>query len=149
MHNCSFLSTSMPYAALAYSFRLGISTVHYVIREVFEGTWKILAPFHMSIPTREMLLVTSHEFYSNCVGSIDRKHTRLKCPSKSGTKYPNYKHYYSVVLQGFADGQYRFTASDGGAYGQQSSGRIFLRSSLYQLLNSNNFNMIRKYHHHM
>ena len=32
MHNCSFLSMSLSYAALADSFRLGIYTVHYVIR---------------------------------------------------------------------------------------------------------------------
>jgi len=126
MHNCSFLSTSMSYAALADSFRLGISTLHYVIREVFEAIWKILAPFHMPVPTREMLLATPYEFYSkwnfpNCVGSSDRKHIRLKCLSKSGTKYPNYKHYHSIVLQGFADGQYRFPAIDVGTHGQQSS----------------------------
>jgi hypothetical protein len=45
------------------------------------------------------------------------------------------------VFHGFADGQYTFTAIDFGAYGQQSSGRIFCQSSLYHLLNSNNFSM--------
>jgi hypothetical protein len=68
---------SMSYAALARSFRLGISTPHYVIRGIFEAIWKILAPLYMPVPTREMLLATPHEFYSkwnfpNCVGSIDR-----------------------------------------------------------------------------
>jgi hypothetical protein len=48
------------------------------------------------------------------------------------------------VLQGFADSQYRFPAFDVGAYLQQSGCRIFRQSSLYQLLNSNNFNMPNK-----
>lgn len=55
--------------------------------------------------------------------------------------YPNYKCYYSIVLQGFADGQYRFIAIDTGTYGQQSGSRIFHQNSMYHLLNSNNFNM--------
>jgi hypothetical protein len=65
--------------------------------------------------------------------------------------YPNYKHYYSIVLHGFVDGQYRFIAIDAGAYGQQSGGRIFHQSSLYQLLNSSNFNMPndKENHHQM
>jgi hypothetical protein len=45
------------------------------------------------------------------------------------------------LLQGLADARYRFIAIDVGAYGKQSDGGIFHHSSLYQLLNSNNFNM--------
>ena len=74
----------------------------------------------------------------NCVGIIDGKRIWLKCPSKSGTMYRNYKCYYSVVHQGFADGQYRFIAIGIGTYGQQSGSRIFCQSSLYHL-NSINF----------
>jgi len=102
VYNCRFLST-----ALADSFRLGISTIRYIIKEVCEAIWKILAPLHMPVPTTEMLFATSNEFYLhwnflNCVGSIYGKHIRLKCPSNSGSMYYNYKHYYSIVLQGLA-----------------------------------------------
>jgi hypothetical protein len=45
------------------------------------------------------------------------------------------------VFQGLADARYRFIAIDVGAYGKQSDSGIFRQSSLYQLLNSNNFNM--------
>jgi hypothetical protein len=55
--------------------------------------------------------------------------------------YYNYKHYHSIVLQGLADARYRFTAIDVGAYGKQSDGGLFRRSSLYKLLSSNYFNM--------
>ena len=136
----------MSYAALADSFTLGISTIHYINKEVCEGFWKTLAPLHMPVLTTEMLFATSNEFYlkwnfPNVVGSIDGKHIRLKCPSNSGSVYCNYKHYYSVVLQGLGDARCRFISIDVGAYGKQSDGGIFRHSSLYQLLSSNNFNM--------
>ena len=125
------------YAALAHSFRLRISTIHYTIKEVCEAIWKTLPPLHTPVTTTEMLLVTSNEFYlkwdfPNCVGSIDGKHIRLKCPSKSGSTYYNYKRYYSIVVQGLADAQYRVTATDDGAYGKQLDSGIFHHSiSLY------------------
>ena len=101
----------------------------------------------MPVPTTEMLLVTSNEFYlkwnfPNCVDSIDGKHIWLKYPSNSGSMYYTFKHYYSIVLQGLAGAWYRFIAIDVGAYGKQSRGGIFHHSSLYQLLSSNNFNML-------
>jgi hypothetical protein len=36
MYNCRFLSMDVSYAALADSFRLKISTIHYIIKEVSE-----------------------------------------------------------------------------------------------------------------
>jgi len=53
----------------------------------------------------------------------------------------NYKHYFSVVLQGLADAPYRFITVDVGAYGKQQDCGIFRHSYLYQLLSNNNFNM--------
>jgi len=50
------------YAVLADSFRLGISAVHYIIKEVCEAIWKTMAPLHMPVPTTEMLLATSDDF---------------------------------------------------------------------------------------
>jgi len=86
MYNFRLLSTGASYAALADSFRFGISTVHYIIKEVCEAIWKTMAPLHMPVPTIEMLLATSDEFYLKlnfpyCVDSIDGIHIRLKCPS--------------------------------------------------------------------
>jgi len=101
--NCRFLSTGLSYATLADSFRLGISTIPYKIKEICEAIWKIMAPLRMPVSTKEILLATSNEFYlkwnfPNFVGSIDGKHIRLKCPSNSGSMYHNYKRYYSIVL---------------------------------------------------
>jgi len=101
------LSTVASYAALEGSFRLGISTGQYIIKEGWKAIWKTMAPLHMPVPKAEMLFATSNEFYlkwnfPNCVGSTDGKHRRLRCPSNSGSMYYNYKHYYSIALQGLA-----------------------------------------------
>ena len=50
VYNCRFLSTSASYAALADSFRLGIFTIHCIIKEVCEAIWKTMAHFHMPVP---------------------------------------------------------------------------------------------------
>jgi hypothetical protein len=66
----------------------GYFNSYYIITEVCEGIWKILAPLHMSAPAREMLSTISDEIFLthhflNYVSSIDGKH-KIKLPSNSG-----------------------------------------------------------------
>jgi hypothetical protein len=62
--------------------------------------------------------------------------------------YYNYKHYFSIVLQGLADARYRTIAIDLGAYGKQLDGGVFRQSLIYQFL-SNNFNMSNDKEQHL
>lgn len=73
----------------------------------------------------------------NCLGSIDRKHIRLKCPPYSGTMYFNDKNFFSVVLQAVADANYKFITINVGGYGKQSDGGTFRCSILFHLINTN------------
>lgn len=136
----------MSYTALIASFRMGISTIQIIIPDVCDAIWKELVNHHMQEPTTATLLASSNGYlqrwsFSNCVASIDGKHIRLKCPPNSGSMYYNYKGYYSIVLQGLADANYRFLAIEVGAYGKQSDGGIFSKSNLYQRLMNHSFNM--------
>lgn len=55
--------------------------------------------------------------------------------------YNKYKEYYSIVLQPLADAQYKFVSIEVGAYGTQSDGGIFSKSTLCQCLRNSTFNM--------
>lgn len=89
---------------------------------------------------------TAHNFnmkwnFPNCFGTIDGKHVRITCPSHSGSLFYNYKHFFSIVLQGVADSNCRFIAIDVGARGKQSDGGVFKESDLYHCLKNNLFHL--------
>nr|CAI5870515.1 unnamed protein product [Callosobruchus analis] len=94
----------------------------------------------MPTPTTESLRKSVTDFYNNNwnfpheVGCLDSKHVRVICPQNSGSMFYNYKHYYSVVLQGLVDSNYRFIAVDVGGYGKQSDGETYLASDLFSFM---------------
>jgi len=93
----------------------------------------------MPSPTQEIFQEIAKDFnirwnFPNCVGSIDGKHIRIKCPPNSGSQYFNYKQYHSIVLQAVVDANLKFVTVDVGAYGKQSDGGVFRYSALYQSL---------------
>jgi len=79
---------------------------------------------HLPTPTVDNLKKIADEKwnFSNCVGSIDRKHIRLKCPKNSGSMFYNYKQYFSIVLMAAVDAKYRFIMINVGGYGNDSDG---------------------------
>lgn len=119
-----------------------------MVYETCEAIWNELNAEHMPFPTEDMFLTIASDFYNkwnfpNCVGSIDGKHIRIKCPPNSGSMYYNYKSYYSVVLQAVADSRYRFICIDVGGFGKQSDGGTFANSSLFDHLESDSLNVPR------
>nr|CAH7754469.1 unnamed protein product [Callosobruchus chinensis] len=108
---------------------MGASTVGKIIKE-------------MKQPTTADFLRISEEYnrlwdFPNCIGALDGKHIRIKYPSHSGSMFFNYKHYFSIVLQGLVDDHYRFISIDVGGYGKQSDGATFQASKLSKLLEKN------------
>ena len=100
----------------------------------------------MPLPTTEQLKRVKSVFLSywnfpNCVGAIDGKHCRIKCPPNTGTLYYNYAKFFRVVLQGVADAEYRLITVEVRGRGIQSDGGTFSASALYDYLESSHFNM--------
>lgn len=107
--------------------------------EICQLLWELLQPVHMKPPTAESFKETAHDFYQkwgfpHCIGAIDGKHIRIKCPPRSGTMFYNYKQYFSIVLQAVSDANCKFIFTEIGAYGKQSDGGTFRSSQMYKLM---------------
>ncbi|XP_052562833.1 uncharacterized protein LOC128092631 [Culex pipiens pallens] len=122
-----------------FTFRIGVSTAAYIIRETCKALWITLKPTHMPPPSMESFLNIAQDYwhlwdFPNCIGAIDGKHIRIQCPPKSGSMYFNYKKYFSVVLQAVADANCRFVTIEVGGFGKQSDGGTFSSSVLHELM---------------
>ena len=131
----SFLATGDSFTTLAGRFRLGISTVHIIIKKTCKSIWDVLSTTHMKPPTKQDWIKMEQSFYNqwnfpNCVGAIDGKHIVIQAPQNSGSLFFNYKGTFSLVLMAWVDADYRFVFVDIGDYGSQSDGAVFKNSTL-------------------
>lgn len=143
---CRYFSTGMSFRNMAFSFRMGKTTVSNIISEISEYLWESLYRIHMPIPTQKDFQQIAKDFYEiwnfpNCVGALDGKHIRMRCPSNSGSMFFNYKGFFSIVLQALVDANYKFINIDVGGYGKQSDGGTFKASDLYKKLINGTLNL--------
>jgi hypothetical protein len=98
----------MSFRALAFSFRIGDTTVGRIVKETVKILWEELQPLHTPVPTTKSLKKTmqmnlkmSGTFMSLVVWMAN---IRTVCPTDPGAMF-NYKTYFSVV-QGLVDANY-------------------------------------------
>lgn len=135
------MSTGDTFTTISFSYRIGISTVSKIVEEVCDALWKNLQPLYMPTPDENMWRNIEEGFRSrwdfpHCIGTIDGKHVEIQAPPNSGSNFFNYKKYYSTVLLGLVDSEYKFIAIDSGAYGKESDSSIFVESELGKRLSS-------------
>ena len=136
----------MTFTALHFEFFRGISTISSIVADTAEKLWTVLHPDYMALPTIEQWKEISDRYYElwnmpNCLGSIDGKHIRIKCPKKSGSAYYNYKGYFSIVLMACADADGLFTFISVGDYGRNSDGRVIKSCGFFQALIEDQLNI--------
>jgi hypothetical protein len=56
--------------------------------------------------------------FPNFWGAMDGKHIVVRCPSKSGSEFYNYKEDYSVIILAIVDANYKFIYIDFGTNGR-------------------------------
>ena len=64
------------------------------------------------------------------VGALGGKHIAMKKPKKSGSKYFNYKGYFSLVLLSLVNAEYKFLWVNVGVSGSSSDTQTFNHSKL-------------------
>ena len=70
--------------------------------------------------------------FPHTLGALDGKHINCKRPPGSGSQYYNYKKFYSIVLLGLVDSEYKFIWADIGAKGSASDAQIWNQSDLQE-----------------
>ncbi|XP_070529981.1 uncharacterized protein [Cardiocondyla obscurior] len=110
---------------IAFAYRVGLSTVHKIVKETCDVFGQHLSNTYLRCPSREKYLEIAEGFlnvwnFPHCLGAIDGKHVDAQCPPNSGTLYFNYHKRYSVVLLAVCDHNYQFTLIDIGSIGKNS-----------------------------
>ncbi|CAN7944090.1 unnamed protein product [Ixodes hexagonus] len=141
-----FLSSGMLIRDVAMAFRVGFETAREAIHLTCQVLWEVLSPVFMKPPNEEEWKQIAAGFWQrwqfpNCLGAVDGKHVVIKCPSKAGSLYFNYKGTHSIVLMAVVDSQYLFRLIDVGAPGRLSDGGIFKDSPIGQRLHEGELNL--------
>lgn len=141
-----FLATGDSYQTIAFSFRLGHSTVQGIVIEVCNAIILKLKEECIKTPQKEDWERISNEFWEiwnfpNCIGALDGKHVVIEAPPNTGSLYFNYKKTFSIVLLALVDAQYKFTIVDVGAFGKNSDGGILSHSNFGKALEKNKLNI--------
>ncbi|XP_058818531.1 uncharacterized protein LOC131681634 [Topomyia yanbarensis] len=131
------------YAASNYRFSKATSCI--IIKDTCQIIYEELAKTEFMSYTKENWLTVADGFRNkwnmpNCLGSLDGKHVRIKCPANAGSLYYNYKRYHSIILMAASDANYRFTFIDVGSPGADGDVNVFSRTEFgKQILEDTSF----------
>lgn len=133
-----YLATGDSYKSMRFGFRVAHNTISVLIPETCEAIIQAFGEDHIPSPkTPAEWKAVAKTFstrwnFEHTLGAIDGKHIAIRRPPNSGSLYYNYKGFYSIVLLGVVDGDYKFIYVDVGANGSCSDASLFIDTSLRQ-----------------
>jgi hypothetical protein len=143
---CRFLSTGDSLQSIAFSYRLGHSTVTKIVMDTCSKIWKNLHSIYMAEPTESDWYAIAGGFeqlwqFPNCIGAIDGKHIVIQAPPNTGSQFYNYKGTFSIVLQAVVDANLNFRIITVGSFGRENDAGIFRSSGLGLALETNSLHI--------
>ncbi|XP_064480225.1 uncharacterized protein LOC135393843 [Ornithodoros turicata] len=83
-------------SSVAYSFRIGSTTIKMIVYETCTALWEELMPVYLPNPTPEVWVQSAQHFEErwalpNCVGAVDGKHIVIEAPKHGRSMFYNYK----------------------------------------------------------
>ena len=118
------LASGSKYSDMKFGWRVPPNTIFIVVREVCkaiveEYLGEVMTPHTTPDEWRRIAdqFVARWNFPHTC-GALDGKHAACRCPHKSGSTYYNYMGFYSIVMMGLVDADYRFIWADVGGKNQ-------------------------------
>ena len=122
-----YVATGESQQSLSLSYCIGKSTVYQIVLETALAIYNSLKDPYLKTPSsKEKWLNILARFedtwnFPHCIGAIDGKNIKIKCPKMTGTYYYSYKEFYSIVLLAICDSNYCFTLIDPGHYGSNNT----------------------------
>ncbi|KAK3101288.1 hypothetical protein FSP39_002411 [Pinctada imbricata] len=141
------LASGDSYSSLAYDFRVRGNTISVFVPDICKAIVEEYKNEIIPCPTtQDEWLAIASEFgqkwnVPHSCGAIDGKHVAIKKPPRSGSLFYTYKGFFSIVLIGLVDANYRFLWIDVGGDGAMSDGQIFNESELKECLEDNSINL--------
>lgn len=141
-----FLATGDSFKTLGFQFRVAPNTISCFVPQVCRAIVAAYGDTELKMPNNaEEWKKVGYGFHKrwnfpHALGALDGKHIRVRNPPRSGSRYFNYKKYYSIVMLAVADSNYKFLYMEVGAVGSESDGGIYAQSKLAELMEDNKAN---------
>ena len=141
-----FLATGESFKSLGYQFRVAPNTISCFVPAVCRAIVKVYGDSELVMPDNEEdWKKVAYGFekrwnFPHALGAIDGKHVRVRNPPRSGSRYFNYKKFYSIVMLAVADANYKFLYMEVGAVGSECDAGIYAQSKLAELMCDNKAN---------
>lgn len=131
-----FLATGESYHSLSYQFRVAHNTISLFVPEVCEAIREEYLAEQFTTPSDPQGWMEVERTFAakwnwhHCCGALDGKHVRIVKPKHSGSNYYCHKGFYSIIILGLVDGDYKFVWCDVGTPGSESDAGVFKISTL-------------------